>query len=215
MTKNPWCRLVYPAMLAIAFIGVAPHAGAQEKAPQYVDAATRLRFPATLAELRFETVRDFGNPNLGYCAVYRGGDALGQICVYDLGHRDLPTGIDSTVFRDALGVAVDATLRGFSSGPFRNGQLIAEGTPAIEVDGKIAMAEMRMFTSETERENAVVASNWHLILMTTGLGKILKLNYTSTAADSEQFIDQSKAVLVDFIGYNEPLMKQLLAARKK
>ena len=215
MTKHSWPRLVRPALLAIAFVGVIPYAIAQEKAPQYVDAATRLRFPAALSTLRFETVRDFGNPDLGYCVVYRGGDALGQICVYDLGHRDLPTGIDGKVFKDALGVAVNATLRGFSSGPFRNGQLIAEGTPEIEADGKIAKAEMRMFTSETVRENGAVASNRHLILMTTGLGKILKLNYTATAADSDQFIDQSRAVLVDFIGYNEPLMKQLPVAKKK
>ena len=72
--------------------------------PAYVDSRLQLRFPTKLSQIPYQRVVEYGEKKLGYCVAYQGETALGQLCVYDLGHDNLPTGIDSKEFKEALDI---------------------------------------------------------------------------------------------------------------
>lgn len=190
-------------------------AGSEPAPVVHVDPQTQLRFPAKLSELRYRRVREFNDKRLGYCVVYEGDTSLGQVCVYDFGHDNLPTGVDSKEFQAALKLAVDGTLEGFNHSPFRNGQLIATGTPSIQHEGKEAKAEMRMFTSEHGAQGETPVQNVDMVLMTTGLGKFLKFNYTAKNTKPDAFAEQTRAVIQEFVAFNEPTMGKLLVGTRK
>ncbi|MEW6024952.1 MAG: hypothetical protein AB1807_22750 [Pseudomonadota bacterium] len=188
-------------------------AGAQEAAAVYTDTATALRFPQTLSQLRYEQLVDFGNSELGYCIVYRAPDALGQICVYDLGYQHVPTGVDSEAFKKALDIAVESMTKAFSRPPYANGELTGTATPSIEGGGKLAKAEMRLFASEFLPEEQGKQRNMHMILMTGGLGKVIKLIYTMRNPQPDAFAKETRDIVEAFVRFNGTTMKQLLVEK--
>lgn len=199
--------------LAVLFTA-ANGAAAQDAAPRYVDQSTGLRFPTLLSQLRYEGLREFDKAALGYCVLYAAKDAHGQICVYDFGHKSLPTGIDSAPFKDALRQAVDATVAATNRAPLSRGELISTGTPSIEADGKVAKAEMRMLSSEMALPEGGTSHQVHLILMTTGFGKFIKLNYTARNPESEAFAQETRQIVEEFIRFNGDTMKKLMVGTK-
>ncbi|WP_288380591.1 hypothetical protein [uncultured Massilia sp.] len=210
MTKARRPNVLRQAFLLAALCLSAQGAGAQEAA-SYADLATGLRFPKMLGQLGYQRMVTFGDDKLGYCVLYAHPEARAQLCVYDMGHKNLPTGVDSAPFKEALGLAVQGTIISSNKAPFSNGKEIASGTPSIEADGRAAKAEMRMFTSDMAQLDGSVVRQTHLILMTTGLGKFLKLNYTSRRG-SDAFALESRQFVEDFVRFNGDTMKQLLLA---
>lgn len=205
-------------LTAIMLFGVMVNANAQAPGlePVYVDSRLSLRFPAKLSQLQYERVVEFSDKRLGYCVKYKAETALGQICVYDFGHQNLATGVDSKEFKDALKTAEDGMREGINSGPFRKGKLFIEGAPLIESGGKTAKVEMRIFTSEMDASAGTEPDqNTHLILMTTGLGKFLKLNYSAKNQTTEAFTEETRKILTDFLAPNAATMEQLLVEVKK
>ena len=196
--------------LAVVLAGFALQAQAQSLEPAHVDARLHLQFPAKLAGLQYRKTMVYPKEELGYCAVYDSKNSLGQICVYDFGYKNLPTGIGSKEFKHALKIAEDGMTQLIATPPYRNGQLIGTGQPAIEGGGKKAQAEMRLFTSELAPPGQAPIQNAHLILMTTGLGKFLKLNYTARNMESAAFAEESKQVIQAFVEANAEAMKTLL-----
>ncbi len=55
-----------------------------------------------------------------------------------------------------------------------------------------------------------MAQGTHLLLMTGGLGKILKLNYSQRNVTQEVFSADAERLIEDFVRYNEAAMKTLL-----
>jgi hypothetical protein len=204
-------RTILPHVLLFGALCLTAHGvRAQEAAARHVDQSTGLRFPGTLSRLAYERVAEFGDSKLGYCVLYAEKNAHGQVCVYDFGHKNLPTGVDSAPFKDALGKAVDATVAATNRAPLSKGQLLATGAPSIEGDGKVAKAEMRLFSSEMALPDGTKSQQLHLILMTTGFGKFIKLNYTAHNPESDAFALETRQIVEDFVRYNGATMKQLL-----
>jgi hypothetical protein len=198
---------LFGGVLALA----AVQAQAQGAGPAYVDSALHLQFPAKLGDLAYWKTVTYPNKALGYCIVYEGKHSLGQICVFDFGHPNLSTGIANKEFTEALKTAEDGMTRLITTAPYRKGQLTGGGPVAIDGEGRKAQAEVRLFTSEMGPEEAPI-QNQHLILMTTGLGKFLKLNFTATNLKPDEFAEESKQVIKDFIEANRDVLKKLLLA---
>jgi hypothetical protein len=171
---------------------------------------TGLRFPQELSRMRFQGIREFDDKRLGYCALYAVEGANGQICVYDLGHARLPTGIDGPVFKEALALAIDGFVKALNKPPYANGQVLSQGTPSIEGGGKTARAEMRLLSSELRLPDNTTIQGAHLLLMTAGLGKILKLNYSQRSAAAEAFATETQQIIEHFVRFNGETMKALL-----
>lgn len=142
--------------------------------------------------------------------VYDSKTSLGQICVYDFGYKNLPTGIGSKEFRQALKMAEDGMTQLIATPPYRNGKLSGTGQPEIEGEGRKAQAEMRLFTSELALPDRAPVQNVHLILMTTGLGKFLKLDYTADNMAPAALAKETRQVIEAFVQANEETMKNLL-----
>ncbi len=208
--KNPFRHALLYATLSASLMTPASPAVAQQDAPAHVDLATGLRFPPYLARLRFQEIRTFPDKKLGYCALYSSAVATGQICVYDLGYDKLPTGIDSPGFKEALRIAMEGFVYSLNNPPYAKGQVIGAGTPSVKADGKIARAEMRLLSSELTQSDQSLAQGTHLLLMTGGLGKILKLNYSQRNVTQEVFSADAERLIEDFVRYNEAAMKTLL-----
>lgn len=208
--KNPFLNALLYATLSASLMTLAAPAAAQQDAPAHVDLATGLRFPRYLAQLRFQEMRIFPNTKLGYCVMYASAAANGQVCVYDLGYEGLPTGIDSPGFKEGLRIATEAFLHALNNPPYANGQVIGEGTPSVKVDGKTVKAELRLLSSEVTRPDQGIDQGKHLLLMTGGLGKILKLNYSERNVTQEVFAAAAERLIDDFVRYNEATMKTLL-----
>ncbi len=207
---NRTARRPLPQALLLAALCLAAHGvAAQEAAMPYIDQATGLRFPNKLGALGYQRMVTYGDDKLGYCVLYASPESRAQVCVYDLGYKNVPTGIDSAPFREALRIAVEGTLASTNQPPYRNGVLLAEGAPSVKVDGKAARAEMRMFTSELSEIDGSIAAQRHLILMTAGFGRILKLNYSSSR-DSGSFLSESREIVYGFVGVNSDIMRTLL-----
>lgn len=210
--KFPSRRGLLHAALSIPLIALAAPVGAQQAAPAHVDLATGLRFPPYLAQLRFQQIREFPNEKLGYCALYSSGAATAQVCVYDLGYERLPTGIDSPGFKEAVRIATEGFVKSLNMTPYAKGRLVGEGTPSVNADGKIARAELRMLNSELTLPDHSTVQNTHLLLMTAGLGKILKLNYSQRNVTQEVFSADAERLINDFYRFNQASMKTLLLA---
>lgn len=209
MKKPSWHALLH-AVLFVPLMTLALPAVAQQDAPAHVDLATGLRFPPYLARLRFQGIREFPDKKLGYCALYSSAAATGQVCVYDLGYDKLPTGIESPGFKEAMRIATEGFVKSLNDPPYAKGQVIGEGSPSVKVEGKIARAELRLLSSELTRPGHSTDQGTHLLLLTAGLGKILKLNYSQRNVTQEVFSADAERLIEDFIRYNEAAMKTLL-----
>lgn len=176
----------------------------------YVDEATHLRFPAMLGGLQYVRVQQYGTSDLGYCVLYSATKDYAQICVYDLGHESLATGIAGEEFQHALKQAIDGTLSLTNAAPYQGGALFAESAPSIESEEKVARLEARIFTSTIKVPDQPDIKNQHLLLMTTGMGKFLKLNYTIKNSGSDELIARTKEVILSFIDLNSVPMQTLL-----
>lgn len=210
--KNLLRHAMSYALLSVPLMTPAPPARAQPAAPAHVDVATGLRFPPTLARLRFQQIRVFPNEKLGYCALYASATATGQVCVYDLGYDMLPTGIASPGLQEALRIATEGFVKILNHPPYAKGRVIGAGTPSVKVEGKIARAELRLLSSEITRPDQGTDQGTHLLLLTAGLGKILKLNYSQRNVTQEAFSADAERLIEDFARYNEAAMKTLLLA---
>lgn len=213
---NHIAKHILAATVFTGLLHAAPGAAvAQERGGEYTDTSTGLRFPDKLSRLRYERVMDFGNSELGYCVIYREPEALGQICVYDLGYKNVPPGVDSAAFKAALKAAEDGMLASISKPPYQHAELFANGTPSIAGGDKVAKAEARFFSSELPVEGQAPIRNTHLILMTSGLGKFVKLIYTMRNAQSPDFAQETKQIVEDFVRFNGPLMEKFLVETKE
>jgi hypothetical protein len=210
MTRKSCRRTFFNTLFIGVLCGAALSANAQDLVPAYVDPITNLRFPKKLSEIRYERVDAYPDKRLGYCVVYSARAALGQVCVYDFGHQALSPGVDSKEFKAALQIAVDGTLNSLNRAPYSKGTLIGTGTPLIEGAGKAARAEMRMFTSELNRPDQTSIQNVHLILMTSGLGKFIKFNYSAQGPTSDAFAEESRRIIEEFIRFNGATLEKLL-----
>lgn len=208
--KSPIRHALLHAALSVALAALAPLAAAQQDAPAHVDLATGLRYPPYLARLHFREIREFPDKRLGYCALYASAAATGQVCVYDLGYDKLPTGIDSPGFKEAMRIAAEGFVKTLNNPPYADGQVIGEGRPSVKLDGKIARAELRLLSSRITRPDQGIDQGTHLLLMTSGLGKILKLNYSQRDVTQEVFSADAERLIEDFVRYNEAAMKTLL-----
>jgi hypothetical protein len=208
--KTVLAGLCRAGALATALGSFVPPAHAHEVEPAYVDTGLHLQFPAQLAGLRYSKTVTYPKKELGYCVVYEGKSSLGQICVYDLGHRNLPDGIDSQEFKEAVQNAEEGMASAFAAAPFRNGQVIGTGPTTIEAEGKKAQAEVRLFASEMALPDEEPVHNLHLILMTTGLKKFLKLNYTARNMAPDAFAEETKQLIQAFIEANGKTLVQLM-----
>lgn len=214
MIVSPFQRMFFCVLFAVSLTIFAVDAYAQELKPSHVDPITELRFPPKLSKIKYVRVVEYDDVKDGYCVLYTATNSYGQICVYDFGHRNLPTGVESKEFSDALQIAIDNTIKAFSTSPYRNGKLFATATPAIEGDGKIAKAELRMFTSILDLPNDPSVNNMHLVLMTTALGKFIKFNYTAKNPKSDEFAEETKKIIEEFIQFNGSTMPKFLVPVK-
>jgi hypothetical protein len=209
MKRNSYFPSLKACLLLLATLAGPVDASAEEAQVVYIDKTTDLRFPSTLSGLLYKRVVEYPDQKLGYCVLYEDRTAHGQICVYDLGYQELETGVDGTPFKTALGISVEALTKALNEQPHRNGKLVAAASPSIQGGGKVARAEARFLTSETELPGGKT-QNLHLILMTTGFSKFLKLNYTARDMPSKEFMEETRRIVEQFVRFNGDTMKKLL-----
>lgn len=210
MKPSSWHARLHALLFVPLMLLFALPAFALQDAPAHVDLATGLRFPGYLARLRFQEIRTFPNEKLGYCAIYASTEANAQVCVYDLGYDKLPTGIESTGFKEGLRISIEGFLKSLNTPPHARGQVIGEGQPSVKVDGKTVVAELRLLSSELTWPGQSTVQGTHLLLMTGGLGKILKLNYSQRNVTQEVFSADAERLIEDLVRYNQAVMKTLL-----
>jgi hypothetical protein len=190
---------------------------AEQKNPPttvFVDDATGLKYPSKLGPLDFSDVVEYPKKSLGYCARYTAPRDYGQLCVYDSGKKNLQTGIDSEEFKSEFNRAADATLAYLAALPYHDGKALAEATPSIGSDEKLAEAKMTIFSSKLTMPDGSDQDSAHMVLMTTGLGKFVKFNYTAKNMSSADFAERSRDVVEAFVRFNGETMKAFLVDRK-
>lgn len=131
---------------------LVPLAFAEQKedgqAPVYVDNATGLKFPQKVGPLDFVDVVEYPEKRLGYCVRYSSPRDYGQLCVYDQGKLNLQTGIGSKEFKYEFDEVVSATLGFLAVLPHHDARVLADGTPSIGTDERVAEARMKILTSK-------------------------------------------------------------------
>jgi hypothetical protein len=190
---------------------------AEEKIPPatvFADDATGLKYPSKLGPLDFSDVVEYPEKSLGYCVRYTAPRNYGQLCVYDSGKKNLQTGTGSEEFKSEFNRATDATLAYLATLPYHDGKTVAEATPSIGSDEKIAEAKMKIFTSRLTMPDGLDQDNAHMVLMTTGLGKFVKFNYTAKNMSSADFAERTRDVIEAFVRFNGETMKAFLVDRK-
>lgn len=216
MIKKKFYTLCMFGLLGFGPIAHSAHAALSENTPPaYVDKVTKLVFPAKLGPFNYARVVEYEDKDLGYCVLYSADRDYGQICVYDMGKKDIPIGIASPEFKEALRIAVEGTLGAFNTAPYHDGKMIAEATPGVESETNKAEAEVRIFASKLKLPDGTEQNNSHLVLMTAGFGKFIKFNYTAKNLNGDEFGERTKEVVVAFVKANSTIMKTLLIERKK
>lgn len=185
-----------------------------ESTTVFVDGATGLKYPSSLGPLGFADVVEYPEKSLGYCVRYASPRDYGQLCVYDLGNKNLQTGIGSEDFKSEFDRVAEATLAYLAVLPYHDGRALADGTPSIGTDEKVAEAKMRIFTSKLTMPDGSDQSNSHMVLMTTGLGKFVKFNYTAKNMSSTDFAERTRQAVEAFVRFNGATMKAFLVDRK-
>lgn len=206
-------------LIALVFISLSqtPSAFAQQKdepAPVYVDNVTGLNYPPRVGPLDFVDFVEYPEKALGYCVRYASPRDYGQICVYDQGKHNLQTGIGSKDFKNEFDRVVETTLTYLAVTPYHDGKIVAEGTPSIGTEDRVAEAKMKILTSKLTMPDGVDQSNTHMILMSTGLGKFVKFNYTAKNMSSDDFSQRTRDVVETFVRFNGGKMKAFLVERK-
>jgi hypothetical protein len=180
----------------------------------YVDKTTGLKYPSQLGPLAFSEIVEYPEKNLGYCVRYKAPQDYGQLCVYDSGKKNLETGIGSEEFKSEFKRVTDATLAYLAVLPYHDAQTLADATPSIGTDKKVAEAKMTMFASKLTMPDGRDQDNAHMVLMTTGLGKFVKFNYTAKNMSSADFAQRSRDVVEAFVRFNGETMKAFLVDRR-
>jgi hypothetical protein len=94
------------------------------------------------------------------------------------------------------------------------GKITADGTPSIGTDEKFAEAKMKTFTSRFKLPDGHDQFNSHMVVMSSGLGKFVKLNYTAKNMSLDDFAQRSRDVIEAFVRFNGATMKAFLIDRK-
>jgi hypothetical protein len=202
---------------ALLFISCTANALAEQKDESttvFVDDATGLKYPSRLGPLGFSELVEYPEKRLGYCVRYASPRDYGQLCVYDSGKKNLQTGIGSEDFKREFDRAVEATLAYLAVRPYHDAQALADGTPSIGSDEKVAEAKMKIFTSRLTMPDGSEQNNSHMVLMTAGLGKFVKFNYTAKNMSSADFAERTRDVVEAFVRFNGNTMKAFLVDRK-
>ena len=208
------CRAMAIVLLSLSLAPGAFAAQENEATPVYVDNKTGLKFPRRLGPLDFVNTLEYPEKNLGYCVRYASPQDHGQLCVYDQGNANLQTGIDSDDFRQEFDGVVGATLGVLATHPYHDGKVMLDGTPSISADEKTAEAKMKMFTSKLALLDGSDQNNMHLVFMTIGLKKIVKLNYSAKNMSPADFTQRSRDILEAFIRFNGATMEAFLVDRE-
>lgn len=185
-----------------------------EQASIYVDNATGLKFPQKLGPLDFVDVVEYPEKRLGYCVRYNSPRDYGQLCVYDQGRLNLQTGIGSDDFKTEFDQVVGATLAFLAVHPHHDAKVLADGTPSISTDEKVAEAKMKILASKLTLPDGSDQDDAHMILMSAGLGKFVKFNYTAKNMASDDFANRSREIVEAFVRFNGATMKAFLIDRK-
>jgi hypothetical protein len=208
-------RVIRLLLLGLLALSAVAHAEQKEDiSPVYVDSVTNLEFPSKLNPLEYVRVVEYENKDLGYCVLYSSNRDYAQICVYDRGNKTLSTGIHNPEFKDEFRAAVENTLIVTNTAPYHDGRIIAESTPSIGSDEKVAEGEMKIFTSTLTGPENILINNTHLVLMSCGLGKFIKLNYTGKDLTPSEFGERTKQVVEAFVRFNGSTTKAFLIDRK-
>jgi hypothetical protein len=204
------------AFVLVSF-GAAPYACAEQRdepTPVYVDAATGLKYPRKVGPLDFVNLVEYPEKSLGYCVRYSSPRDYGQLCVYDQGKKNLQTGLGSEDFKNEFDRAVEATLAYLSILPYHDGKVLAGGTPSIGTDEKVAEAKMKILASKMTMPDGSDQNNTHMILMSVGLGRFVKFNYTAKNMSPADFAQRSREIVEAFVRFNGATMKAFLVDRK-
>ena len=202
------------ALLCLGCTATALAEQKDELTTVYVDDVTGLKYPSKLGPLVFSERVEYPEKRLGYCVRYASPRDYGQLCVYDSGKKNLQTGIHSEEFKREFDRAVQATLAYLAVRPYHDAQAVADGTPSIGSDEKIAEAKMKIFTSRLTMPNGGEQNNSHMVLMTAGLGKFVKFNYTAKNMSSADFAERTRAGVEEFVRFSGDTMKAFLVDRK-
>lgn len=188
-------------------------AASAQDAAVHADPATQLKFPAKLGGLDYARVVTYGTEELGYCVVYAADMDFAQICVYNRGHKDLPTGVAGAEFKAELATSVEGAVASLNRPPYEDGKEFAHATPTFGSEVSVATLEARLFRSTLKLAGQPPQPQTHLLLMTAGLGKFLKVNYTLRSQDSKVFAQRTQEFITGFASYNSEVLKALLLPR--
>lgn len=86
--------------------------------------------------------------------------------------------------------------------------------PSIGTDEKVAEAKMKILASKLTLPDGSDQDDAHMILMSAGLGKFVKFNYTAKNMTSDDFAKRSREIVEAFVRFNGATMKAFLIDRK-
>lgn len=167
----------------------------------YVHPETNLSFPAQLGSYRRVRIRSDPDPGVGTGITYTGwGQA--EVFVYDMGYDAIPTGVDSTPFRQAFAHATSSLWNRTNSPPFRNGSVVLQSEPIVRMEDRIAKLRVAMFSytrvGEDGREDEM--STW--LLMTAYKDHFLKLLFTHPGSDPAEPQEALRELILAFLEAN-------------
>jgi len=192
-------RMAVAALAAAGLVGAA--ALAQSAGDSYVEPATGLAFPEQIGRFHRSSVKEYPDNRLGVKIGYE-GPAHAEVFVFDMGLKEIPTGIDSDAVRKAFAESEDAIARVLARPPASEGKKFAEATPTVENEGRVARLKVAVYKwsyTDSAGKGAPMAT---YVLMTAVKNRILKLLFTAPAPDPMALQADLKELVLGFMEAN-------------
>ena len=192
-------RTAVAAAAAAALVSVGALAGIA--GDSYVEPATGLAFPEQIGRFHRVSVKELPDKRLGVRIGYD-GPAHAEVFVYDMGFKEISTGIDSEAVKKAFAESENGLARVLTRPPASEGRKFADSTPTIENEGRVARLKVSVYRwtlTGPEGKGAPMAT---YLLMTGVKNRILKLLFTAPAPDPMALQADLKELILGFMEAN-------------
>ncbi|HUL56180.1 MAG TPA: hypothetical protein VLT60_04235 [Usitatibacter sp.] len=192
-------RIAAAALTLAGLLGGA--AFAQVAGDSYVEPSTGFSFPEQIGRFHRLSVKEYPDKRLGVKIGYE-GPAHAEVFVFDMGSKDIPTGIDSDAVRKAFADSENALGRVLTRPPASDGRKFADSTPTIENEGRVARLKVAVYKWTFTLSDGKGGPMATYLLMTGVKGKILKLLFTAPAPDPMALQADLKELILGFMEAN-------------
>jgi len=185
-------------LAAALLLCLVPPAAAQGL---YVHPESNLKFPARLAEFQRDRVHAYDDPGLGVSASYvLEGLGKADIYVYDLGERQIPSGIDSALVRSAFAGADRDVAQARDAGRYLDFEYRLPAGAVLTARNAGQKLLVRSYRFRVGSPQAPPLVSW---LALTGYGnKFLKIRFSHAAERASEGEDALSSLVEAFFAAN-------------